>query len=352
MIAVLLGLVGLAATCVALVFATRPAIPPAPFSEADLPALPGSADNAWSLFDDADLQPSDAPPGRSLLEARRGPPRVQALWEHADELNDYEISEALATAIEAGRSRPRMVIDCPLSLLVPCSTVAWLEVHRAILAHCLHLLIDGEHVEATELSTWLVRADHDLITHGRTLLGLALAQVTLRDAVELAALVGAAIGAAPERPEQGVGAALDTLELAIASMTPDEWTLEDAVTGEAISMRSALSAEFADGDIGRLAIWLDQETLAARAYARDPAHRDPPVPAEPGWLWRLTDPDAIANTETLTYDVEERQRGLDEFRASILERIEVARVSIRAGRARATLASATSDSDAPAPPSD
>lgn len=240
-----------------------------------------------------------------------------------------------------------MVVDCPADALVACDVVGWRGVHRAIVAHCLHLLIEGEHVAATELSTWLVRADHDLITHARSLVSLALAQVTLRDAVELAALLGAAIGAAPEVPERGVGPALDALELAIASMTPEQWSLEDAVTGEAISMRSALSADGEYGDVGRLAIWLDQEALAARAYARDPAHRDPPVPAEPGWLWRLTDPEATANTQALAYDVEERQRSLDESRASLIERIEVARVSLRAGRARATIASAAPVAEPP-----
>lgn len=329
--------------------------PPRHDEARDLPALPAPADNGWTVIAAAPAATfrGDDPPTNALLTAREGPPDLAALEEIREEIADFAIPGPARAAIEDALARPRFVVSCPLDPTAPlCPVIDSIRAHRLASAIAIGDALEGFDEEALARAERLARADRDALQGARTAIAAMTAAVCAAEAIELAALLAAIVAAREEGPgTPEVGARLDALERAVVSLEPASWSMEQALVGEAITMRRGLDAIAAEPrwipmDHGRTAARLEDSLEDAIAYARDPEGAPPPALAEPGPVERLLDPAGAEAIETVLFALTPVIDRFEEHALEAEDRLAVARVAIAAARAR------TERAEALAPPLD
>jgi hypothetical protein len=279
------------------------AVPPAPWSSADLPPLPPADQNGWAL-----LQEGERPPMprelASLLVGTSG-----GLWARALEarpalerfLDEAPSRRALAR-YEAALARPRFA-DGRTPEQPDGHHVRVYEIHRFGTAEALARAFRHEFEAAFALSNAMLRADLDYVATAKSPLALLVASAQLRDSLALAEALLDALAAQPSADREGLLAVKrgylahpGTNELAalLGRISPEQLDARYPIMAENLALRSVFteSAEKAQGVPLELmplsSLFFDQ---GATIEALDTFHRElmAQVTAPPGSVPPLAD---------------------------------------------------------------
>jgi hypothetical protein len=236
-------------------------------------------------------------------------------------------------------------------MVPPCRALEWQHAHHAAALLAIRDGLAGFDTEALDRAERLLHADADVMAAQRTYVQALLGTVLATEAIELAAFLGAILGARDAAAmTREVLVRIDVVELALVSLAPEEWSIEQSILGEWIFTTRAIDSIASEPTFG-----FDRDGLYARfarfheesiEYARDPRRAPPPRPIEPDPWWRWTAPTTLQTLQILDRDVTPLIDRFHTARTRCQDRIAVARVALAAARDRAESA-VRAQADAP-----
>ncbi len=322
------------------------AVPPAPWSSADLPPAPPADQNGWALLQEGERSPMPRELA-SLLTGTSG-----GLWARALEarpalerfLDEGPSRRALAR-YEAALARPRFA-DGRTPERPEGHHLRVYEMHRFGAAEALARGFRHEFEPAFALSNAMLRADLDYVATARSTLALLVASAQLRDSMALAEALLDALAAQPAEDREGPLAAKrgylarpGTNELAalLGRISPEHFDARFAIMGENLSLRGVLTEAAEKGrglplepmplsslffDLGATLEALDTSHRELMAHVTAPAGSAPPLAERPraqnhvGW-W-LLNPAGDMTLDTMTIDWHSVLAKFDDHRARTL----------------------------------